>query len=447
MKYFTQWGMVLVCVSTLCLFAACNKDADDALAEAQKLTIETSIEDYLSADGKTRANINGATITFVNGDKIGFFAKKGSSLKYDNLPLTYTGNGQWNSGATPIYYYGDDVTYYAYFPYDASVNGKTIDEIRNGFSVKDNQSTLDNFKASSLMTAVSNYLSSSAIALKLSFVPSHRLLEVIIPDKITGESKLTSSVGATSTYSYNFYKGTDTGKASLSTFYTPASNSKSFYRIVKGGYSTSVKAVDGVVTYSIQDNSAIMGLHSKRTLSSLVKRDLAINDFVYVSNGALAFMPGKTSAAWMNEASEKNDCIGIVVSLGASKLENEPHGLLISKKDISNDNCNGLNAPKIYKDNKAGPLGQDWIWPSISTLAFVITGDVNGGSVAKRDNMSILFADAGGTKMLQPYWSCSFDNTGDFSGFYHRVLSDGTIKKANNGINDGGGRLRLMYAF
>lgn len=116
----------------LMTLSGCSSDEtftneNDTAVKSMKINISdglfTSVDD---SGAKTRATDNGTGTTFASGDAIGIFAvKPDGTVVLTNSKYTYDGTSKWlNSNSTENLPYFDGAKYFAYYPYQASMDGK-----------------------------------------------------------------------------------------------------------------------------------------------------------------------------------------------------------------------------------------------------------------------------------------------------------------------------------
>ena len=162
-KFFLFAGLLtiyLTSCSEMDEFAA-NKGC---VVDGKYINIEVTDE---FAQASTRANYSGFPATeFEEGDAIGVYAFNGSAYVNSNVKFTCQADGSWTPSSTVVY--NPDYTYYAYFPWRASIaysptTSGTIDAVDTKFAsfITDdsnnfwqaNQSTKAGFTYSNLMIA------------------------------------------------------------------------------------------------------------------------------------------------------------------------------------------------------------------------------------------------------------------------------------------------------
>lgn len=119
--------MILGCFAWLC---SCSSEDDNLLPDPQD-DGRIKFEMNFVKEEENRLKVNTATnftSSWQNGDKIGVYIVKGggallpSGNYADNIEFTYSG-GTWTT-TTPQYYPndGDNLSFYAYYPYDAGMS-------------------------------------------------------------------------------------------------------------------------------------------------------------------------------------------------------------------------------------------------------------------------------------------------------------------------------------
>ena len=199
--------------TTLCLSAlavvSCSKDETvlpGRTATGDPFAITVTDGGYANADAPaTRAVENGYTTEFTEGDACGLFMIRGINLDkkmiYSNVKLTAerdaaTGSLVWKPEAGTTLAGGlSDEEYYLYYPYRSDLDETVISNllenairdpqmsffqpILNGWSVKADQSSYEDYTASDLMTASCTPTMDNG-TLRLDFVMTHKLPLVVI---------------------------------------------------------------------------------------------------------------------------------------------------------------------------------------------------------------------------------------------------------------------------
>ena len=116
----------------LMTLSGCSSDEtftneNDTAVKSMKINISdglfTSVDD---SGAKTRATDNGTGTTFASGDAIGIFAvKPDGTVVLANAKYTYDSTSKWlNSNSTENLPYFEGAKYFAYYPYQTSMDGK-----------------------------------------------------------------------------------------------------------------------------------------------------------------------------------------------------------------------------------------------------------------------------------------------------------------------------------
>lgn len=151
---------------SLVLLCACGGDNEELTTAPPQsrsaLRLAVRAGDFITQGDAphTRATDNGTTTTFETGDRIGLTVldNSGHALS-DNIPYVYNDNA-WsfdhgnNEGKTIIYYDNNAVnlTYIAYFPYNAEANGVTsIQGLKDKFHPQLDQRAKAAYRASDLL--------------------------------------------------------------------------------------------------------------------------------------------------------------------------------------------------------------------------------------------------------------------------------------------------------
>lgn len=149
---------IYIVLMAFVLFAACDKDIELSHSSVA-LDITATSEAFAPFDGTaTRASDNLYKTEFTTGDQIGITVIKDGKIvdEVNNICFTYDAStAKWTAAeGSPSLYYYQDVTYLAYYPYDAAMSDKmTEQEIIDGFTPQTDQSTYANYTASDLMVA------------------------------------------------------------------------------------------------------------------------------------------------------------------------------------------------------------------------------------------------------------------------------------------------------
>ena len=202
------------------LLASCTADETTfAPNEAQQLSVTVTDGGYASAisdepniASATRTVENGYTTEFTAGDACGLFVARGGRMVYANVKLTAetdatTGDLVWKpDGGTALAGGLSDEHYYLYYPYQASMDGKTAGFTGNAptdaeffapliasWQPQEDQSTYTNYTKSDLMTAKGVATAGTNNTLRLSFSMTHRMALAVIEIPNTVKYKFTDA--------------------------------------------------------------------------------------------------------------------------------------------------------------------------------------------------------------------------------------------------------------
>lgn len=362
---------VLLCLATVSLLTACGKDADGFLPDVsvKELTVTTHVNGYLpeGAEANSRASNSGNAFNFTSGDAIGLIGLKNGSVvtEYNNVKLTYSGNGNWGSGE-PMYDSGA-TSYIAYYPYRSDMSGKTsVDAIKSAFPIKDDQSLEADFNASNLLTATAT---PNGENLKFNFTPAFAMVEVTVPDEIKGYSNANKE-----DYTYKIHGGTGSPVFTLKSYKI---SDKTYRRIIKSSTPTEIKVTYTVgngytlATYTKSVNISA-GYYKKLALQGTIKRDLQVGDYIYYSNGNLVFIPNKISPGSVGHGS---DILGLFFYSGTTTADvTFVHGVAVALKEASTS-VNFMNAPAAaqgYTPSAPSSVTTGWYLPNYSEALFLL---------------------------------------------------------------------------
>lgn len=180
---------LLTLLGSLVWLASCSSDNDELFPEPQsdgQIKFEISFAGE-SGNPKTKvATATNFTSTWEGSDKIGVYIVKGSggllaSGNYaDNIEFTYSG-GTWTT-SNPQYYPndGDDLSFYAYYPYDAGMTNPNaytfnvpIDQANGGGEY---------YKKNDFLWAKNDGVAKSDNAVPLQFSHALAMIEIAITD-------------------------------------------------------------------------------------------------------------------------------------------------------------------------------------------------------------------------------------------------------------------------
>lgn len=335
----------------------CEADEEHSAAT---LSIEVRCDSFEGATaGKTRIPVEeGYKTVFKGGEQIGITAVKGGVIYHgmDNVPFTYDATaGAWNPSNTslPQLYYYPDVTFIAYYPYDAAMSGKKSEqEIIDAFTPQTDQSTYAAYTASDLMTGEGTVSVTSEGLRTLTFQLKHQMaLLVLCPD-------FYANCVAPPDAGYEYYTGARCK--------WPVQNAKinntvgcdmgdDTYRVIVKPDTTDVSleyTLAGATTsYTSVSRTIAIGTYYQFKLghpSITGQRTVQIGDFYY-SDGKL--MPGVDGV----EPVRRDDCIGIVFHTGPGTGDS-----------IANYSTENMTGPDIHgyvvalKDAYASDTDKKW---------------------------------------------------------------------------------------
>lgn len=309
-----------ICIVLLSLLmASCVKEEPFAPAgNANSVELRVVADNFVSTQGATRASDAGYITTFTADDQIGIFAIKTSNnvVLDKNIPYKYNGTA-WVPAdpANTVHHYNflEDVTYFAYYPYSATMDDATSEaDIQAKFTPKPDQSTYADYTASDLMTGAGT-LSTTGDTRTLTLELKHRMaLLVLCPDPY---APCVAPAGA----GYEYYgeartKGTITN-AKINNTATYAVGDDTYRLLVAPAkMNIPLEYTLGTTTtsYTFADQSLTAGTYRQFKMGHpdlTVEREMQIGDYFY-SNGKL--MPGANG----EEPVDKENCIGVVFHVG-----------------------------------------------------------------------------------------------------------------------------------
>lgn len=190
---------LLLLFSVFCITGlfGCTNDNENIMEQATNFTIEVQTEEF-TPQAETRVPVEeGYKTVFKGGEQIGITALKNGAVYngMDNVPFTYdAATNAWkptDSSVLPQLYYYSGVNYIAYYPYDASMNGKKSEqEIIDAFTPQADQSTYGGYTASDLMTGTGTVTGSNG-AYTITFKLEHRMSLIVV--KAEGKRYVTTS--------------------------------------------------------------------------------------------------------------------------------------------------------------------------------------------------------------------------------------------------------------
>lgn len=306
-------------LSAFILFAACSEEFELPNASVI-LDITATSGTFEPADvTATRASENLYKTEFTNDDQIGITVIKDGKIVdgVNNTCFTYNASTKkWEADAgSPSLYYYQDVTYLAYYPYDASMDNKMSEqEIIDAFTPQTDQSTYANYTKSDLMVATGT---ADRAAKTLSLPFSHKMALVSV-SAVT--NKFVTSGG------YEYTPGEEFAVRNLAeTSITigaqalkPCSFDDGTFRVIVPPDATAqtinirYKWVD-VTDYTDQTQQTLtsgkyLHYHFKMPESVPYVRDLQVGDFFFKGG---RIVPGEVSVL-----ADPENCIGIIYKIG-----------------------------------------------------------------------------------------------------------------------------------
>ncbi|MEG0722128.1 MAG: fimbrillin family protein [Lachnospiraceae bacterium] len=359
---------LLLLVAALVGLSSCSQEDD--LLNSQNLSaepvIKVSTTGYESADPTTRATDNEGEFktTLAENDQIGIYAVKNGRVISKNIPYKYNGTSWGKVSETAVSVVtGDNVSYFAYYPYRSAMDNKTItsvDDILSNFDVAADQNTQPLYTQNDLMTAT-GILSNKT----LSFTLNHALALIVVDLK----GQRTPYAGGYAAYS----AVSSVTKKQIGNVINPYTDAKGYFRaLVKPGSVTpdiSYVAGGKTVTYS-SAITAVAGKYNKK----LIYAGNTTTSEQSITRGDYFYADGNISSTYTKDSN--NPCIGIVLTT-TEQLETAPynHGLVVALKDASRKMKNGGiptdNLPSVPNTCK------QWFLPSLDQLKLMVWGNTS----------------------------------------------------------------------
>lgn len=145
--------------SFICVSALFSCTADESITKPTAcITIKVETEDFIPQAATRVPAEEGYKTVFKGGEQIGITVVKDGKIVdgINNICFTYDASTvKWTAAeGSPSLYHYQDVTYLAYYPYDAAMNDKMTEQaIIDAFTPQTDQSTYANYTASDLMVA------------------------------------------------------------------------------------------------------------------------------------------------------------------------------------------------------------------------------------------------------------------------------------------------------
>ena len=310
---------VYILLLTFVVFAACNENIE-LLNSSVALNITVTTKTFDPIEGTTtRASENLYKTEFANGDQIGIIVIKDGKIVdgVNNICFTYDAStAKWNAAAgSPSLYYYQDVTYLAYYPYDAGMSNKMSEQaIIDAFTPQTDQSTYANYTKSDLMVATGT----ADRTTKTLSLPFRHAMAMVSVSAVT--NKFVTSAG----YVYTAGEGfpvrnlAETSITLGSQTLKPCSFDDGTFRIIVSPNATAqtinikYKWVDLTDYTDIKQQTLTAGrylhYHFKMPESVPYKRDLQIGDFF--------FKDGRIVPGDLLTLADPENCIGLVFYIG-----------------------------------------------------------------------------------------------------------------------------------
>lgn len=322
-----------------------------AAGDATPVSLCVVAENFMPNGTATRATEEGYVTRFAAEDRIGIFAVSATVGVLDkNIPYKYSGTA-WvpvDAANTVNRYdnYLDDVTYFAYYPYSATMDDAASEaDIVTKFTPKTDQTLYADYTASDLMTGSGTLTGTAEGAYTLTLQLKHQMtLLVLCPDPF---ANCVAPTGA----GYEYYsesrsKGTVTN-AKISNAATYAVGDDTYRLIVKPAtMDVPLEYTLGTTTtsHTFTGLSLTAGTYRQFNLGHAaltIEREMQIGDY-YHSDGKLA--PGADG----EEPVDKDNCIGVVFHIGPGNgddvskysgtgLKDKIQGYVIAKKLYANN--------------------------------------------------------------------------------------------------------------
>lgn len=270
-KNITLWAVLVA------LFTACSPEMGDK-PDGAIAHLQVTLGVFKGSTG-TRMQETEYQTSFTGDEQIGVFALKTSNntILDNNVPYKYNATtSSWEpvNTANQALVYGSGVTYYAYYPYSSSMDGKkSIAEIAAAFALPQDQSTYAKYTSADLMTATGVLANNT---LSFAFAHALSLIEIEIDETTNTSAPYDPNPAFHGTIPYKMPDGVfrylvPPAIATEITFdYGPADNRYSFQKsltadMVGVGSYVRVKApfVNNVVEFNTGNYAAALGTVSK----------------------------------------------------------------------------------------------------------------------------------------------------------------------------------------
>ncbi len=179
-------SLILALAGALAM-TACSNEMEEQLAGGnggQEVKFTVGIENL------SRTTIADGTLKteFVKGDEIGIFAYDGENAVSSNVKYTYDGSG-WTSDAAIAAQDGVQLSYYAYYPYNASVTDPSAINV----TVNSDQAT-NGFSKDDVLTAKNTEAEAGATSVSLTFAHAMAMVQVSLMEGTTDDVNATVSL-------------------------------------------------------------------------------------------------------------------------------------------------------------------------------------------------------------------------------------------------------------
>lgn len=169
--------------------ASCSQDEETQVNQQNLVVLNVTDTGLVSSESQTRTADEGFVTTFKKDDELGLFAVKNGVImdEINNMQLTYNGSS-WSG--KPILYDErlEGVVFYAYYPYQADMTGKTdlqgeddfFAPLVDSWNLTNAQSDQKEYAKQDLMTSGKTELIGENGNYSLSFQLSHRMSLVVV---------------------------------------------------------------------------------------------------------------------------------------------------------------------------------------------------------------------------------------------------------------------------
>ena len=196
---FNRLTILLLIIWMAAVVSSCLKE--DPTERGDALQISVTAVGFTFGNPETRAINTGYATTLSTGDRIGItVVRDGTTILENNIPYVYSGSAWDPVTSACVHFFPDtNISYFAYYPYSTSMDGKLIADIIADFNPKTDQSNQNDYDASDLMTGM-GVLSGATLTFKLTHALS--LIELNFP---AGTSSVVFDIeGGTSLKPYSF---------------------------------------------------------------------------------------------------------------------------------------------------------------------------------------------------------------------------------------------------